>query len=286
MAATFVESGGQSFLGAEAVLRTALERARRAWPHLGVEVGSFVAHLARHAGHEADVAASLAQRHVDDLYLAFACAAGDAVAIAAFDVQVLAPAVAYVRSVHRRADGVIDEATQRLRVRLLVREPGREPSIAGYGGRAPLGAWLRVAAIREVRALLRQGSRAAGDAQGNDDRPPAHAVRAASPELDFLKKEGNESMSHALERALQALDEKDRALLRLYFVEGMPLATLGRIYHVHESTMARRLQALRNRLLDDVKGEMEIGTTSVHGLRALVESQLDVHLSEVLRRPR
>ena len=91
-------------------------------------------------------------------------------------------------------------------------------------------------------------------------------------------------MGIALEHALQALDERDRALLRLYFVEGMSLATLGRIYHVHESTMARRIQALRARLLDGVKGELSIGTTSVHDLHALVESQLDVHLSEVFRR--
>jgi len=65
----------------------------------------------------------------------------------------------------------------------------------------------------------------------------------------------------------------------------MPLATLGRIYHVHESTMARRLQALRGRLLEDVKRGLSVGTTSVHDLRALAESHLDVHLSEVLRRP-
>ncbi|OJY22934.1 MAG: hypothetical protein BGO98_33420 [Myxococcales bacterium 68-20] len=286
MVVTFVENGGSRFDDGEAVLQATVARARRARPRLEIESSAFVAHLARHVGRDADVAATLAAVHVEDLYLACACALGSEAAIATFDTELLSPAIEYARRVHRRVDGLIDEAAQNLRMRLLVREPEREPAILTYTGRSPLGAWLRVTAIREARYLLRRGARRAAvdGAAADPARQVGPATRVGSPELALLKREGLGLMGDALERALQALDERERALLRLYFIEGMSLAALGRIYHVHESTMARRLQALRSRLLDDVKQDLSIGTTSVHDLRAIVESELDVHLSEVLRR--
>lgn len=288
LATSFVDSGGIGFDDAERVLEAAVAQGRRRFPDLEIDPAAFVAHLSRHVGGDADVAATLALLHVEDLYLACASALGDPRAIATLDRDLLTPAVAYARRVHRASDGLVDDAAQRLRMRLLVREPEREPAIASYAGRSPLGSWLRLAAIREARYLLRSGARASerDAAEGAESaRFGEHAARARSPELALLKRQGAESMGDALERVLHALDERDRALLRLYFVEGMSLATLGRIYHVHESTMARRLQELRSRLGDDVKDDLSMGTTSVHDLRAIVESQLDVHLSEVLRRP-
>lgn len=287
MLVTFVENGGGRFDDGEAVLQETVVRAHQARPGFELDPAVFVAHLARHVGADGDVAATLAAAHVEDLYLACACALGNEAAIATFDTELLAPAVEYARRVHRRVDGVIDEAAQNLRMRLLVREPDRQPAILTYTGRSPLAAWLRVSAIREARYQLRRGARrAAVDGAAAD--PARHvgpeAGGGGSPELALLKHEGLGLMGDALERAFHALDERDRALLRLYFIEGMSLAALGRIYHVHESTMARRLQALRSRLLEDVKQDLSIGTTSVHDLHAIVESQLDVHLSEVLRK--
>lgn len=287
LARAFVAGGGTPFDDAERTLGALVARAATAHPALNVPPEVLASHLGRHlAGepHPDRVAPSL---HLEDLHLALACARGDARAVTLLDATWLGPAIAYARRVHRTSDGLVDEAAQKLRVRLLVREPDREPSILTYGGRSALGAWLRVTAIRETRYLLRRGARDAARHDSEDpasERVAAFAGRTASPELSLLKREGGESMSEALERVLRALEEQDRVLLRLYFIEGMSLATLGRIYHVHESTMARRLQELRGRLLDDVKRDLSIGTTSVHDLKAIVESQLDVHLSELLRR--
>lgn len=285
LAATFVAHGGRPIEGADAALAGAVARARRARPDLGIADEIFVTHLARHLGAEPDLTAALAATHVEDLYLACACVAGVAAALATLDADVLPRALAYVRKVDRRAEAVLDDVAQALRVRLLVREPGKEPAIASYAGRAPLDAWLRVAAVREARHVLRRvaGKREVAQVRDRSDTRQTGSPRSGSPERAYLQREGLASMGATLERVLRALDERERVLLRLYFVEGMSLANLGRIYHVHESTMARRVQTLRGRLLADVKRDLALDSANLESIVALVESQLDVHLSAVLR---
>ena len=151
------------------VLAATFERARAARPGIHLDLAVFAAHVTRHVGAEPDVEAALASLHAEDLYLACACARGDAVALAMLEEELLGPAIAYARRAHGRTDGVVDEAGQRLRMRLLVREPEREPQIASYPGRSPLGAWLRLAAVREARGLLRRPTRETALAESHLD---------------------------------------------------------------------------------------------------------------------
>ena len=289
----FVACGGRAFEDAEATLERAIVAGKERWSsRFEIEPRAFVEHLARHvekegADGERKAASAFAALHVADLYLTHACASGNGMAITTFESEVFAPAIAYARRVHARSDNLVDEAAQRLRVRLIVREPDREPTIATYAGRSPLEAWLRVAIIREVRQLLRGAARTEGSEEGDEAkgiRSDERALRVGSPELALLKREGGVSINDAVDKAVLALGERDRALLRLHFIEGMSVTTLGRIYHVHASTMSRRLQDLRANLLEVIKRDLSLGTTSVHDLSALVASQFDMHLSEVLRR--
>src|SRR5258706_11793646 len=85
-------------------------------------------------------AGELAHRHLEDMYLAWACDRGDAAALASFERDI-APVVE--RALASFADRC--EVMQMLREQMFVRTPR---GIAAYDGRAPLATWLRVCATR------------------------------------------------------------------------------------------------------------------------------------------
>lgn len=105
-------------------------RARAAWPGVAVDDARFAAWLAARVTDDTP----LARLPASDLYLACACAAGDAAALAAFDA-------AYLREVDiaaakaRAAPGLRDEARQVVRDLLFVARGNRPPAIASYRGR-------------------------------------------------------------------------------------------------------------------------------------------------------
>ncbi len=90
-----------------------------------------------------------------DLYLARAAASGDPRAIDAIDAGPLAGAPGWLAR-YRLSPAELDEIVQRVRVRLFVAGPGRAPRIAEYGGRGPLGAWVRVLLVRETASERRR----------------------------------------------------------------------------------------------------------------------------------
>src|SRR5262245_58099234 len=115
--------------------------ARAARPELELPRDDFAARLAQltaaHGGSGSELV-------VGDLYLAWACAAGVPGAHAVFEREIVAHVPLHLAR-FRRGPEFTDEVLQALRERLLVGDP---PRIAAYGGRGPLGAWVRVAAIR------------------------------------------------------------------------------------------------------------------------------------------
>src|SRR5215831_21157369 len=86
---------------------------RAAWPTVAVDEAAFVAHVAARAG------ADLAAVNAADLWLALACARGDAAACALFDERYLAPLRPVLAGTGLGADQ-IDEVKQELRRKLLV----------------------------------------------------------------------------------------------------------------------------------------------------------------------
>src|SRR5215510_5887513 len=122
---------------------------RAAHPAVDVPLDRFAAHVAAAGADDAGL-----DRHGADLYLACACAAGDARALARFDEHVLAPAAAAVRSIDA-SPAFLDEVRQRVRAALLV--PDGAPAAAkltAYAGRGPLRAWVGVTAVRTALMML------------------------------------------------------------------------------------------------------------------------------------
>src|SRR5262245_47764697 len=125
----------------ETELRAAHARARAAFPGVTLEVGAFVAHVAKKA-------AAPAGLDLDALYLTCAASLGDAPAIALIESQYFTKAKAALASL--KAQGTVaDDALSTIRERLFVKK-----KIADYAGRGDLSRWIRTAAMRAAMDLL------------------------------------------------------------------------------------------------------------------------------------
>jgi RNA polymerase sigma-70 factor (ECF subfamily) len=207
-----------------------------------------------------------------DVALVCALAAGDPGALAVFEAEL----VPDIRGALARLDttgDLVDEALQQVREKLLV-APGA-PRITEYAGRGSLAAWVQVIAIREVLMLHRATRR--------DHRIGDAALLQAvesDPAVAITKHRFRSELAAAFAAALAALEPRDRALLRLCFVDAVGTERLSEIYAVHRVTMFRWLRDARAHLLEALRGEViartGIAEQDVDSLIRAVGSSLDV----------
>jgi RNA polymerase sigma-70 factor (ECF subfamily) len=249
------------------------------WPELHLTPEALVTFLARVVPGPV-LAGSLADLPAPDLFLACACAAGDAAAMRAFERR-------YFRDVDVAVarlgapDAIADEVKQILRVRFFVRTGTRPPAIAEYAGRGDLHGWVRVSAVREVLRLLGRQRRVAPVEDALLDE-----VGAADPEAAALKRRYRGEFASAFRAAVAELPVRARMLLKLQVVDGLGVTAIGAIYHVHRATAARWLSDTRARLLADTEGrlamQLHLSGDEVKSLIRFIRSQLDLSIGSLL----
>jgi len=216
--------------------------------------------------------------HAGDLYLACACAAGVAGALAALEAEHLARIREFAASVDG-SPAFVGELTQQLRARILVADGDRPARIATYSGRGSLGGWIRVAAVRLARDIAR-GDREA--TRPRDELEPG----AVDPELGYLKQLYGDAVSRAVHDALAALTGDARTLLRLHYVDGLSIEQVGAAFGVSRATGARMLATARMTLLAGIRerlvGAIGVRAEEADSLVAFVRSRLDVSLARAL----
>ena len=255
-----------------------LREARSAWPALDVPADAFVAHVAARLPSGA-IAALAAGPRVADLFLACACARGDAGAVEAFQ-QCYFGEINLAGRRARCGDDLVAEARQNV-ARVLF--TGAPPAIAGYSGRGDLRGWIRITAIREVVRLIDSARRevALGDDEIFDELSPAH-----DPELGFLKDRYRADFADAFRAAVAALSERERRLLRHQLADGWGIDDVAAHHGVHRSTAARWLAAARQTLLDHTRERLKARwgatTLEVDSVVRLLTSRLDVSFERVL----
>lgn len=233
----------------EAALAERIEAARAAWPGVALDGAVFAAHVAACAPAEVDPIAAIGELATSDLYLACACARGDARAIRHFEREVLPaaePAIARVDS----SAAFVDEAMHEVRVRLLVETEEGPARIRSYLGRGPLTHWVRVVAMRTATSLKRHAS---PEQSGADELFAALPHAGTSPELKVLRAELAGPFHAAFRAALATLEVRERNVLRLYLLEGVPSETIGTMYGVHRATVARWIASAHERVLGETR---------------------------------
>ena len=259
-----------------------LASAEERWPDVSVDRKRFVAHWATQLARAGDVGTAIDQLHLSDLYLAFACAEGDAGALRSFGTMLLSVAGA-VRSVDA-SPSFVDEILQRLRTRVLVPEDGRQPRILDYAGRGSLENWLRAGALRLALNARRDARR------GPEPLPNASLWEPAAPTvertLELLRGKYAAEFGRALREAFGTLEASERNVLRMHFLEGMSLNQIAAMYQVNKSTISRRMAKARETLLERTRGQLErvldMPAPELDSLLQQLGPKLDLSLTSVL----
>ncbi len=255
---------------------TALELAVAAaatWPSVRVPSGAFADRLTALA---AATERPLSSLHASDLYLAHACALGDAAAVAALDSQYLRALTPALRRLGLEASA-IDETLQIVREELLVTAIGRSAGILDFSGAGHLAGWLRTVTTRTALRDRRRPHRSEELVDGMHSSPDDDL------ELAYMKKTYGAAFARAFAVAIDALPVEDRLLLKQRWGHRLGVVELGRLYGVNAGTISRRVAAVRERLFartrDAMSSELRVGETELASILRLIESQLEVSLS-------
>jgi RNA polymerase sigma-70 factor (ECF subfamily) len=263
--------------GLEGALAELLERARGAWPQAApVEL---LAHVGTLLPPREPLLDALGALHADDLYLAWMCARGEPRALAAFDKRVLLRATRGASRIDP-SPAFLDEVRQALRQKLLFPEEG-SPRLLEYAGRGPLSSWVRAAALRTALNLSR-GHKPAGADSAVAEVPAA----SLDPEFDYIAARYRPEFVACFKQALDALEPRERTMLRLHLVDGTGVEALARYYRVHRTTITRWLQQTRTALVAEVRTlltrRLELTRSELDSLVRAVRSRLDFSISQVL----
>jgi RNA polymerase sigma-70 factor (ECF subfamily) len=257
--------------------------ARAGW---SIDLDGFIERLRRCIGGEDGPTEPEAVRasalHVDDLYLAHACALGDARARYAFATTHLGAVDEHLRR-FRLAPSVVEEVRRKVEDLLLFGEPpDRPPRIGQYSGRGPLRAFVATVAVNASRSWLRQ-QRRHPDVELDEVtsvllRPADQSGQAALPRY-------SEMLRDAMRVALTLLDQRQRTVVRLHVARGVPQTKIAKMLGVNQSTVSRTLDAALHSLQAGIRQRLQqqgVGDDEIASLVRDVRHAIDISLSRIL----
>jgi RNA polymerase sigma-70 factor (ECF subfamily) len=243
------------------------------WPGIRLGPDEFAAFVGERVadGDPAPTADGLAQ-----LYLVGGLVRGDAAAMRHFEAACF-PAVDRALARMRLSAADRDDVKQLVRQKLFVPTSGA-PRIEGFTGRGDLVGWLKAVAVRVGLNYLRDHKRETP----SEELEPWEELDgvATDPELLHFREHYRERFAAAFARAVAALGDRERTLLRYHYVDGLALAQIAAIYQVHRSTAFRWLDDARATIVkltrDALCAEIQVSTRGMASIVRLIESQLDV----------
>jgi len=230
----------------DAQLAALCDEAAAAWPGVVVDKSEVIAAFkAKLAG---DDPPPVSAAGVSELYLALACARGDAAAISAFDRAYLDVVPVALASMKLPA-ATVEDVRATVRDKLLIAESG-PPRIVDYAGRGRLRGLIQVTATRTAIDRIRLEDREA-------ELPADHQLAGAGDvELSLIKAQYREAFVAGFTAAVAKLERRDRNLLRLHLLGGVTLEQLAQMYGVHRATVVRWLGAARSALFDATRAHV------------------------------
>jgi RNA polymerase sigma-70 factor (ECF subfamily) len=156
--------------------------------------------------------------------------------------------------------------------------PGR---LIDYAGRGPLGAWVRIAAVRLAIDIRRKRS---APEQGEADETDSCAP--GDPEDDYSRAQSASAFRRALGQAVDMLSADERTLLRLHYLDGLSIDDVGVAMSVHRSTVARWLSHARESVLREtwrlLRAEVRLEDADLRSLLDTALAETDGSLGRIL----
>jgi RNA polymerase sigma-70 factor, ECF subfamily len=236
---------------------------------------------------EGEVARYLATVHVEDLALAAACREGNGAAWDHFVLHFRPALYAAARSV--AGDAHRDLADSLYAELYGVSNAGEERTslLAWYHGRSRLLTWVRSVLVQRHIDARRAASRTE-QWDPDDESAPGGRGRGYASTPDPGRAHAVAIAQDALDRAIAALDARDRLRLRLYYGEDLTLAQVGRITGEHEATVSRKLDRaradLRRRVERHLRAEHGLSDAAIAECFAYAAAAPELHLTRLLSR--
>jgi RNA polymerase sigma-70 factor (ECF subfamily) len=214
-----------------------------------------------------------------DLVLARACAAGNERAWEHFFAlyrQPLVRAAMAITGSETLGRDLADQLYAEL-YGLTEREGERRCPLESYRGRGSLIGWLRTTlAQRHVDHHRRAGREEPLEEQ--EAAAPVPQPETPPAALSMLER--------AVEAALGSREAEDRFLLAAYYLDGRTLFEIGRVLHVHEATVSRKLKRALEGIRKQVLGHLQSSGLSRRAAREALEADprdLDLNLKKLLQ---
>jgi RNA polymerase sigma-70 factor, ECF subfamily len=254
----------------------------------GLSLTQFSAILAKVVSRTEGMSGSSAQQvglflsslKVDELALAYGCAAGNQHAWDVFLTRYRESIYQSARSITRN-ETTGRELADSLYAELygLGPEEDRRSKLALYSGRGSLAGWLRMVLaqsyINQIRARKRLVSIEEEEEEHGRQFPAASVEPATTPDS---------RIKEATDEVLAALAAEQRFLLSSYFLDGRRLAEIGRTLGVHESTISRKMEKLLAEVRKRIRKSLERrGMTRRQADEALKTDVRDLQLDVAAR---
>ena len=251
-------------------------------------VPAIAKYLLRDNEHAAniDVKEFIDEVRADDLCLIIACERGDEKAwedlVANFDSTVKSAA----RKIASNTEDAEDLASSIWAELYGLRQDAngnKKGKLAYYSGRGSLAGWLRAVVAQLAVDQFRKQSKyvqieedrefenLANEASANSDH--SGASHAHDPEKLYSDQRTADDVSEALKTAINALDDEDRLILKLYYFDDLKLKDIARAFDYHEATASRKIVRLQN----DVRKSVERSLRTQHGWS---DAEIKRYLSE------
>lgn len=250
------------------------QEGRLKWPSISLALDAFVAYCHHISGGEG--LSPQMRLYAADLYLCCACTLGNSEAARLFEQDAYDVVLGAISRICRDPE-FVHETLQEFWKKLIV---GPEAKVLHYRGRGPLQAWLRVAAIR--LAIDRHRSERA--VLGREvDLSECLAEREFAQETTLIRARFQVPFRDALRRAVAALSQKDRNLLRMHLLGRCSIDQIGRAYNVHRATAARWLEQAREHIVLFVRRDLELNgnrltESEFYSIARVVRSELEFEI--------
>ncbi len=188
--------------------------------------------------------------HLDDLALACACDAGNALAWDHFVAE-------YRPALYRAADAIDRSGNAREVADGLYAELFSRSLFRYFHGRSSLATWLRSLVSQRYVDRIRETRR--HEPLPDESSPAAIPARPSSAHPDRAR--FVTALQAVLAAAVAALEPRDRLRLRCYYAQEMTLAQIGRVTREHEATVSRQLARTRK----DLRAGVERGLRDAYG---------------------
>ena len=175
--------------------------------------------------------------HTTDLYLTMGMSARDEKAWEIFEER-FAPKINDFAQYYADDEDVAEDVFAFTKSSLFVKiKKTGKPKIDSFNGRGSLESWLKVIVYREV--ITHQKNRVKTLSLDN-------IVLGVDEDYDYVGE--MKTISKIITSGFKSLEEKDKVLLREYFILRQPERTLADKYNVHASTISRRLHKICDHL--------------------------------------